>query len=124
VDAPLPPRQKLTLGYGDGGVPPWNFVLEDPEKKDVGFFKLFLTSSSTSFSSIAQSSPFHDEPPQRLTDDVHDNMTSRHGRRAASRKDDFWGTQIITIMQKSDASVPDHHSSFGGSPSLQPWRLI
>jgi hypothetical protein len=42
VDAPLLPRSKLTLGYGNGGATPWEFVFVGqgaPSTEDVGFFK-------------------------------------------------------------------------------------
>ncbi|KAF8988246.1 caspase domain-containing protein [Cyathus striatus] len=48
----------LTIGYGEGGAPPWQFLLRVGDTKDVGFFKLFLTTRATNLSSIAQDSPF------------------------------------------------------------------
>ncbi|TFK31705.1 hypothetical protein BDQ12DRAFT_701476 [Crucibulum laeve] len=89
VDAPLPPKSELTIGYGAGGVAPWQFHLREGDTKDLGFFKLFLTTSPTSFSSITQESPF----------DVRG--VSRHGKVAKPKGLDSvqWGTKLSTIIQ-------------------------
>ncbi|TFK31409.1 caspase domain-containing protein [Crucibulum laeve] len=91
IDAPLPPKSELTIGYGDGGVPPWQFLLREGDTKDVGFFKLFLTTSPTSFSSIAQESPFET------------GSISRYGKPAKPEglETEKWGTKLSTIIQVS-----------------------
>ena len=58
IDAPLPPKSTLTIGYGDSGVYPSASRLSKGQKKDVRFFKLFLFSSPTDISNIPQVSPF------------------------------------------------------------------
>ncbi|KAF8873800.1 hypothetical protein CPB84DRAFT_1817961 [Gymnopilus junonius] len=54
ADAPLPPNSKLAIGYGDGGAIPWQFVIPDGESKDLGFFRLFLSTRPAYFESILQ----------------------------------------------------------------------
>ncbi|KAF8964817.1 hypothetical protein BDZ97DRAFT_2004443, partial [Flammula alnicola] len=60
VDAPLPPKSQLAIGYGEGGSLPWQFVLREGENKDVGFFRLFLSTRPANFQSIIQISPFEE----------------------------------------------------------------
>lgn len=89
VDVPLPPHSRLPLGYGGGGVPPWQFALREGEKKDIGFFKLFLSTCPTNFSSILQESPF-------------DSGMSRFGRTVAIGDLDppqLWAAQLVTVVQ-------------------------
>jgi len=90
VDAPLPPRGSLAIGYGDGGVSPWQFLLRDGEDMDVGFFKLFVTTSPADFSSVPQESPFEE------------NMNvSRLGRPKAAQllSTEKWGAMLSTVVQ-------------------------
>lgn len=86
VDAPLLPKSALTLGYGDGGVSPWQFMLRDGDKKDIGFFKLFFSTSPGDFSSILQESPFI-------------SGQSRAGEKAKIGVSKIWGTKLVTIIQ-------------------------
>ncbi|KAJ1303007.1 hypothetical protein OPQ81_011208 [Rhizoctonia solani] len=62
VDPSLPKRGSLTLGYGSGGVEPFQFSLEPGESVEVGIFKLFLSTSPIDLSSIEQTAPFSIEP--------------------------------------------------------------
>jgi hypothetical protein len=89
VDAPLPPKSQLTIGYGDGGASPWQLLLRDGEDKDVGFFKLFLTTSPADFSSISQDSPFNIR------------SFSRHAKLVAKERPEteLWGSQLSTVVQ-------------------------
>ena len=88
IDAPLPPKSTLAIGYGSGGVSPWQFLLRDTDDKDVGFFKMFLTTSPVDFSSIAQASPFEEH-------------TSRTRKPSAVKLPDAerWGSKLSTIIQ-------------------------
>ncbi|KAG5649950.1 hypothetical protein H0H81_001361 [Sphagnurus paluster] len=88
VDAPLPPRGSLAIGYGDGGVSPWQFLLRDGEDIDVGFFRLFLTTSPADFSSVLQESPFEE-----------DLNVTRLGRPNAVPGTERWGSILSTIVQ-------------------------
>ena len=88
VDAPLPPKSTLAIGYSDGGVSPWQFLLRKGDDKDVGFFKIFLTSSPADLSSITQESPF-----------VENNIPSRAGRSSLPKFPDVWGSKLSTIIQ-------------------------
>lgn len=55
---PLPPGQSLTIGYGDGGSSPFQFVVREGMDVEVGFLKLFVTTHPADFSHIPQRSPF------------------------------------------------------------------
>jgi len=92
VNAPLSPKSHLTVGYGDGGVAPWQFLLRDGEDKDVGFFKLFLTTSPADLSSIPQDSPFMA------------SSFSRYGKTATPERPEteLWGSQLSTVIQLRD----------------------
>ncbi|KAF5384355.1 hypothetical protein D9615_003158 [Tricholomella constricta] len=99
VDAPLPPRGSLAIGYGDGGVSPWQFLLRDGEDIDVGFFKLFLTTSPADFSSVTQESPFEEN-------------ISRLGRPKAAQlpEAERWGAMLSTVVQvryRTQLPLPD-----------------
>jgi len=90
VDVPLRPKSKLTIGYGAGGVPPWHFMFREGDKKDIGFFKVFLSTRPAHFSSILQQSPF-------------DIGMSRAGKVAtpdsANVTEILWGTKLATMIQ-------------------------
>ena len=88
VDPPLPPKSQLTIGYGEGGVSPWQLLLRDGENKDVGFFKLFLTTSPAEFSSTPQQSP-------------SESSVSGYGQRTAAKSPgaELWGSQLSTVIQ-------------------------
>lgn len=93
VDAPLLPKSRLTLGYGDGGINPWQFTLPEGHKKDLGFFKLFLSNRPTYFESICQESPFD-------IDDATLLDQSRAGKSIPEPpSEDKWGTQLVTMIQ-------------------------
>ncbi|KAF8153270.1 caspase domain-containing protein [Crassisporium funariophilum] len=88
VDAPLPPRSLLSVGYGDGGVPPWQFLLHPGDTKDIGFFKLFLSTRPAYFSSILQESPFE--------------ISSFRGGKptpASLPDEERWAAKLVTIIQ-------------------------
>ncbi|KAF9527415.1 caspase domain-containing protein [Crepidotus variabilis] len=95
ADAPLPPDSELCIGYGNGGVAPWQFT--DPENGgtvDLGFFKMFLATQPTYFSSIAQASPFTDAVENRGVIQVDSTPEPLEG----------WGTKTAKIIQL----VPEH----------------
>ncbi|KAF8875221.1 hypothetical protein CPB84DRAFT_1796785 [Gymnopilus junonius] len=89
VDAPLPPNSKLAIGYGDGGAIPWQFVIPDGESKDLGFFRLFLSTRPAYFESILQEmSPFY-------------NGRSRSANLTSPELPDLeaWAVQTATVVQ-------------------------
>ncbi|KAF9531488.1 caspase domain-containing protein [Crepidotus variabilis] len=95
-------RRRLTLGYGDGGVEPWQFTIPEGDEMDLGFFKLFLSTRPIYFDSVAQGTPFSDE--ENEVDKIDDNLPSR--TTPASLEGDpleriTWGAQLVTIIQKS-----------------------
>ncbi len=58
-DAPLPPGESLTLGYGTKQVAnPLVFNVTEEEVVDVGFLKLFFSTEYLDVSAIPQESPF------------------------------------------------------------------
>ncbi|KAF8725308.1 Caspase domain, partial [Rhizoctonia solani] len=68
IDPSLPKGGFLTLGYGSGGVGPFQFNLKPGESTDVGVFKLFLSTSPIDMSSIEQDPPFGIEPRRLVTE--------------------------------------------------------
>jgi hypothetical protein len=90
IDAPLPGKSSLAIGYGNGGESPWQFLLRDRDDRDVGFFKLFLTTSPVDFSSVAQDSPFEESTSR-----------GRGGGPAAADlpSTERWGSKLSTIVQ-------------------------
>lgn len=58
LDAALPAHSRLGVGYGNSGTNPMRFSIPEGQNQDVGFFRLFLSTTPTSFQSIAQLSPF------------------------------------------------------------------
>ncbi|KAJ3500507.1 hypothetical protein NLJ89_g9765 [Agrocybe chaxingu] len=92
VDVPLPPKSSLTIGYGEPGVVPWQFLLPEGEKKDLGFFKLFLSTRPAYFDSILQQeSPF--EPPSQ--------GSKRGGKPTGTElsNQEKWGAKLATVIQ-------------------------
>ncbi|KAF9525305.1 caspase domain-containing protein [Crepidotus variabilis] len=103
VDAPLPAKSKLSLGYGDGGVMPWQFVIPEGETKDVGFFKLFLATRPTYFESIGQESPFE------VDEEDLSEVKTRAGKvnPLEPPTEVTWGAQLVTILQVKDPNTPN-----------------
>jgi len=89
VDAALPPRSRLTIGYGDGGSSPWQFTLPEGETKDLGFFKLFLSTRPAYFDSLIQENlPFN-------------SQATRGGKPMAAEIPDIlkWAAIVSTVIQ-------------------------
>ncbi|KAJ3505257.1 hypothetical protein NLJ89_g7510 [Agrocybe chaxingu] len=91
VDVPLPPKSSLAIGYGKLDVIPWQFFLPEGEKKDLGFFKLLLSTRPAYFDNILQESPFE---PQSLA-------SKRVGKPSGTEpsREDKWGAQLVTVIQ-------------------------
>ncbi|KAF6749511.1 caspase domain-containing protein [Ephemerocybe angulata] len=101
VDAPLLPHSQLSVGYGSGGVDPWQFYFEGDRTKDVGFFKLFLSCSPANFLCLAQpTSPF-----KRLKDFRGDGPTPpteaemKELEKLSKLDKDSWGIKMATVVQ-------------------------
>jgi hypothetical protein len=54
VEAPLPPRGRLPLNYGQGGGETLCFEVQDGQNVDVGFVKVFFSNERFDLSSISQ----------------------------------------------------------------------
>ncbi|TDL21760.1 hypothetical protein BD410DRAFT_771363 [Rickenella mellea] len=94
LDAPLLPKSKFTIGYGDGGALPWAFHLPHGENKDIGFLKLYVTNSPTDFSIVLQDSPF-------------DEVNSRQYFNPTSAiPSDGCYTKTVTIFQRREGMPP------------------
>lgn len=79
----------LTLGYGNGGVDPFQFSLAPNQDIDVTFFKVFLSNSPVSVQSFIQSV---------------ESCAVRAGQRSSWSDDhkegnDWWATEIVTVLQ-------------------------
>ncbi|KAG6899196.1 hypothetical protein C0993_012399 [Termitomyces sp. T159_Od127] len=86
VDVPLPPRCSLPIGYGDGGWDAQKYTLRENQTIDVGFLKLYVSTKYIDYSSICQSSPFH-------------NGHARATGIFEMRPKEVWSTMIIPIVQ-------------------------
>jgi hypothetical protein len=63
---PLAPKSKFSIGHGtNDGLNPWSFYIRPNESKDVGFFKLFLTTTPTNLDCIVQDSAFASQTTTR-----------------------------------------------------------
>jgi hypothetical protein len=85
LDAPLQPKSSLTIGYGSGGQVPRVFTLPAGQNVDVGFLKLFLTTSYVDYSNFPQPSPFSKD---------------RDAGAAAVKTVQTWDTIKIPVIQK------------------------
>ncbi|KAJ2912758.1 hypothetical protein MD484_g7650, partial [Candolleomyces efflorescens] len=105
-DARILPRSKLTLGYGDGGGPPWEFVFVDDRAKDVGFFRLFLSTTPANFACLSRTKKvFEEDPGWRLSEE---DLVKEAKDVAALEKSLYdnlivngnsWGVKSATVVQ-------------------------
>ncbi|RXW16989.1 hypothetical protein EST38_g8863 [Candolleomyces aberdarensis] len=101
VDAPLLPRSQLALGYENGGAPQWEFVFLDDRPKDIGFFKLFLSSSSANFACLTRKrTPFERDTCTRLAEES-DEEAEEAGELETTLDDskESWGVKMATLIQ-------------------------
>ncbi|KAA1472264.1 hypothetical protein DENSPDRAFT_170741 [Dentipellis sp. KUC8613] len=104
VDAPLQPKQSLTIGYGSGGAAPYEYYLADGQDIDVGFLKLFLSSEHVDLSHIPQASPFTD---------------GRGGKPSAVKTEAVWDTILVPIIQHREPLVPVPPADSESEPALE-----
>ncbi|KAJ2912757.1 hypothetical protein MD484_g7653, partial [Candolleomyces efflorescens] len=100
VDPPLAPYSKLTLGYGNGGAPPWEFVLTGNRTEDVGFFKLFLSTESANFGCLARRRTHFEQngPENRLGEQV-DKEAKDASVLETKLDSNRWGVKMATVIQ-------------------------
>lgn len=79
----------MTIGYGAAGEVPLAFVMRGSEKVEIGFLKLFLTTTQTDFGSLAQDSPFSSTRTKLPRNDVMKKLQTMG----------LWGTVMVTIVQ-------------------------
>ncbi|KAK0224175.1 hypothetical protein IW262DRAFT_1459230 [Armillaria fumosa] len=58
IDAPLPAKGSLDIGYGASGTIPHTYIVRQGQDVDVGFLKLGFSTTHRDWSGIVQSSPF------------------------------------------------------------------
>ncbi|TDL21762.1 hypothetical protein BD410DRAFT_789541 [Rickenella mellea] len=85
VDPPLLPESTFPIGFGNDGAPPYEFFLPKGEKRDVGFFKLYLTTSPTDLSCISRGSAFESARGAGASRQIHP---------------DIWGSKLVTVFMK------------------------
>lgn len=95
VDPPLRAGSFHTVGYGTGGEVPFAFHLRSGENLDIGFLKLFVTTSPTDFDSLNQPSPFE---IARGTISKTDTVRKL---KQLSEGTEQWGTVLTAIIQRS-----------------------
>ncbi|KJA22390.1 hypothetical protein HYPSUDRAFT_41018 [Hypholoma sublateritium FD-334 SS-4] len=85
IEAPLKKNGgTLSIGYGNNGTLPFAYFLRPNQPVDVGFLKLFLSTSPIDLSALPQPTPF--------------NVT-RSGVNFSRPARDTWGTILIPIVQ-------------------------
>ncbi|KAJ2934550.1 hypothetical protein H1R20_g2521, partial [Candolleomyces eurysporus] len=102
VDPPLLAGSKLTLGYGNGGATPWEFVFTDDRPKDVGFFKLFLSSSPANFACLTRrKTPFERDPAgHRLGAELDKEVKEATAlEKRLDSSTERWGVKLATVIQ-------------------------
>ncbi|VDB96090.1 unnamed protein product [Peniophora sp. CBMAI 1063] len=60
----LPPKGRLTIGYGSGGAQPFKYFIRPGQDFDVGFIKLFISTEHVDLSNVVQESPFVSTTPR------------------------------------------------------------
>ncbi|PPQ68613.1 hypothetical protein CVT24_005431 [Panaeolus cyanescens] len=89
IDVPLPARSRLTIGYGDGGASPWQFMLLEDAKKDMGIFKLYLATHPIQLSNILQEGVFEEESFRAVKVAKPDILQGKQ----------LWGTKTAVVIQ-------------------------
>lgn len=98
VDTPLRRRSCLAVGYGNGGANPLYFGFAEGETQEIGFFKLFITSSPATLQCISQ-----EESPFVM--DTERDEEAEISRAEAEEQEmekvyaDRWGVKTITLLQ-------------------------
>lgn len=64
-------------------------MFREGDKKDIGFFKLFLSTRPAHFSSILQQSPF----------EIDRSRTGRVGTPDLPIAEVLWGAKLVTVIQ-------------------------
>ena len=98
LDSPLRSNGSLAIGYGAAGWPPISFSLPAGQDVDLGFLKIFLSTSPSDLSDICQPSFPGPDPPDngyRKAKAVPFDMPPPIQDPTSS-----WGTVIIPIRQR------------------------
>ena len=120
VDSPLRAGSSLTVGYGTSGDFPFICHLRADEEIDIGFLKLFLTTSQTDFGSFQQASPFDMARAPCTKSEVMNKLTQGD-----------WDTVMAMVVQRAIpgslvAPLQYHPPSFKHRqwPVFSPWFSI
>ncbi|KAG9090737.1 hypothetical protein FRC06_000897 [Ceratobasidium sp. 370] len=93
ADPELPMHGQFMIGDESDGGAPLSFGLDQGEKLDVGFIKVFWSTDPLELSNMAQGSAF--EAPEREDDE------SRKVVVQAARTAKEWGTILVTLVQRA-----------------------
>jgi hypothetical protein len=99
LDCPLSKEQSLSLGFGDGGTPPLTYRLPPGVNLNIGFLKLFVTTSPAVFGTISQMSPFG----------VPRGSVPRSIIINALAKQEIWDSDIVTIVLRNQRPTLAEH---------------
>ncbi|KAF8817195.1 hypothetical protein BYT27DRAFT_7205049 [Phlegmacium glaucopus] len=85
AEAPLKPRQTLTIGYGSSGFSSFDYFLREGQDVDVGTLKFYFSTEAVNLMYVRQESPFGLRKG---------NILESHARRAV------WGTVEVRVVQR------------------------
>ena len=93
MDAPLAARSALPVGYGEANIDALEFSLADGVTSDVGFLRLFVSTTYVDLAILEQSSPF---------------LAARGGRKAKPPPEEIWDawTFVLRTVETSAKILP------------------
>ena len=91
AEAPLRRNSKLDIGFGSGRDTPRKFVLNGSDDVEMGYLKLFLSTSPASLDFMVQDSPF-------------ESKRTKWGLRgfveSPNQPNELWGTKTVRMIQR------------------------
>ena len=82
MSAPLAARSALPVGYGEANIDALEFSLADGVTSDVGFLRLFVSTTYVDLTVLEQSSPF---------------LSARGGKREMPPRVDIWDVWTFVL---------------------------
>ncbi|TFK60693.1 hypothetical protein BDN72DRAFT_965567 [Pluteus cervinus] len=98
VDFPLPAKSTLGIGYGESSTSPWTFEFAEGDNCDIGYFKIYLTTKNSDFSSVAQDTPFTAPDFNSLSNDTNTNIQDDRGDEEKV-VGDAWIARTLVVKQ-------------------------